>query len=57
MGTKGGSEVKRKYGPNYYSDIGIKGGEAVKKQYGPEFYSRIGKLGGWNKHNQNEKLY
>jgi general stress protein YciG len=30
-GRKGGETVKRKYGPEFYSEIGHKGGQRVKE--------------------------
>ena len=49
-GQKGGETVKRKYGPEFYEQIGKKGGkkggEATRDRYGPAFYEAIGQKGG-----------
>lgn len=49
-GRKGGEIVKKKYGPQFYEEIGKiggkKGGETVKQRYGPGFYKEIGQKGG-----------
>ena len=38
--------VKKKYGPEFYEQIGRKGGLATKQAHGHEFYEQIGKKGG-----------
>jgi general stress protein YciG len=49
-GRKGGLSTKKRYGDNYFSEIGRmggkKGGEATKQRYGIEFYQQIGRKGG-----------
>jgi uncharacterized protein len=49
-GRKGGETTARKYGPEFYEEIGYKGGkkggQTTKKKYGHEFYEEIGHKGG-----------
>lgn len=49
-GRKGGLSTKKKYGPNFYQEIGRmggkKGGRTTKQRYGVEFYQQIGRKGG-----------
>jgi general stress protein YciG len=49
-GRKGGLTTKRRYGPDFYQEIGRKGGKkgglTTKRRYGVEFYQRIGRKGG-----------
>ena len=51
-GRKGGLSTKKKYGPNFYQEIGRmggkKGGRTTKQRYGVEFYQQIGRKGGSN---------
>jgi general stress protein YciG len=49
-GRKGGLTTKRRYGADFYQEIGRKGGKkgglTTKRRYGVEFYQRIGRKGG-----------
>lgn len=49
-GRKGGLSTKKRYGDEYFSEIGRmggkKGGESTKRKYGIEFYQEIGRRGG-----------
>ncbi|HEV3475404.1 MAG TPA: hypothetical protein VG602_08565 [Actinomycetota bacterium] len=49
-GRKGGLTTKKRYGPNFYQQIGRKGGKkgglTTKQRYGPDFYRTIGRKGG-----------
>ena len=49
-GRKGGETTSKKYGPEFYEEIGHKGGkkggQVVKEKYGHEFYEEIGHKGG-----------
>lgn len=53
-GHKGGETTSKKYGHEFYEEIGHKGGEAggkkggetTKSKYGHEFYEEIGHKGG-----------
>lgn len=49
-GKKGGLTVSKKYGHQFYEEIGKKGGRkgglAVKQKYGSPFYEEIGHKGG-----------
>lgn len=49
-GRKGGLSTKKRYGEDYFSEIGRmggkKGGESTKRRYGVEFYQEIGRKGG-----------
>jgi len=49
-GKKGGLTVRKKYGHEFYEEIGklggAKGGNAVKQKYGKPFYEEIGHKGG-----------
>jgi uncharacterized protein len=49
-GRKGGLTTKRRYGADFYQEIGRKGGKkgglTTKRSYGVEFYQRIGRKGG-----------
>lgn len=53
-GHKGGETTSKRYGHEFYEEIGHKGGEAgghkggeaTKKKYGREFYEEIGHKGG-----------
>jgi general stress protein YciG len=45
-GRRGGTQTKRKYGPEFYKSIGKKGGETTKQRHGPQFYEKIGRRGG-----------
>lgn len=49
-GRKGGLTTKKRYGPNFFQEIGRKGGKkggmTTKERYGPEFYRTIGRKGG-----------
>ncbi len=53
-GRKGGRATAKKYGHEFYEEIGKKGGRiggpkggaATKAKYGQEFYERIGHKGG-----------
>ncbi|MDP1808949.1 MAG: hypothetical protein Q8L35_05365 [Actinomycetota bacterium] len=53
-GRKGGQATAKKYGPEFYEEIGKKGGRiggpkgglATKEKYGHEFYEEIGHKGG-----------
>ena len=53
-GRKGGKATAKKYGPEFYEEIGKKGGKiggpigglVTKEKYGQEFYEEIGHKGG-----------
>jgi len=53
-GRKGGRATAKKYGPEFYEQIGKKGGRiggpkgglTTKQKYGHEFYEQIGHKGG-----------
>ena len=49
-GRKGGQTTKKRYGPNFYQQIGRKGGKkgglTTKQRYGADFYRTIGRKGG-----------
>ena len=49
-GRKGGLAVRKKYGHEFFEEIGKKGGRkgglAVKQKYGSPFYEEIGHKGG-----------
>lgn len=49
-GRKGGLSTKKKYGPDFYQEIGRlggrKGGKTTKQRYGVGFYQTIGRKGG-----------
>jgi len=49
-GRKGGLTTKRRYGADFYQEIGRKGGKkgglTTKRRYGVDFYQRIGRKGG-----------
>lgn len=53
-GRKGGCSTAKKYGPEFYEEIGKKGGiiggpkggATTKAKYGHEFYEQIGHKGG-----------
>jgi uncharacterized protein len=45
-GRKGGTQTKRRHGPDFYTRIGRKGGETTKQRHGPDFYEKIGRKGG-----------
>ncbi len=53
-GRKGGETTSKKYGREFYEEIGEKGGkiggpkggETTKRKYGHEFYEEIGHKGG-----------
>lgn len=49
-GRRGGLTTKKKYGTDFYQEIGRlggkKGGQTTKKRYGRQFYQRIGRKGG-----------
>ncbi len=45
-GRRGGTQTKRKYGPDFYKSIGKKGSETTKQRHGPQFYEKIGRMGG-----------
>jgi general stress protein YciG len=45
-GRRGGTQTKRRHGPEFYKSIGRKGGETTKQRHGPSFYEKIGRKGG-----------
>ncbi len=49
-GRKGGLTTKKRYGQEFFGEIGRiggkKGGDTTKKRYGVEFYQKIGRKGG-----------
>ena len=49
-GRRGGLSTKKKYGQDFYQEIGRlggkKGGQTTKARYGIEFYQKIGRKGG-----------
>ena len=53
-GRKGGRSTAKKYGPEFYEEIGKKGGiiggpkggATTKRKYGHDFYEQIGHKGG-----------
>ena len=49
-GRKGGETTSKKYGSEFYEEIGHKGGkkggQTTKEKYGHEFYEEIGHKGG-----------
>lgn len=45
-GRRGGTQTKRRHGPEFYKTIGRKGGETTKRRHGPGFYEKIGRKGG-----------
>jgi uncharacterized protein len=49
-GRKGGLTTKKRYGADFYQQIGRKGGKkgglTTKQRYGPDFYRSIGRKGG-----------
>lgn len=49
-GRKGGHTTSKKYGHEFYEEIGHKGGkkggQTTKEKYGHEFYEEIGHKGG-----------
>ncbi len=49
-GRRGGQSTMKKYGSEFYQEIGRKGGKkggnTTKERYGIEFYQKIGRKGG-----------
>jgi general stress protein YciG len=45
-GRKGGTQTKRRHGPDFCKSIGKKGGETTKQRHGREHYEEIGRKGG-----------
>ena len=49
-GHKGGSTTAKRYGHEFYQEIGMKGGkkggQTTLERYGPQFYEEIGRKGG-----------
>jgi len=49
-GRKGGSTTAKRYGHEFYQEIGTKGGkkggQTTLERYGPQFYEEIGRKGG-----------
>lgn len=49
-GKKGGTATKKKYGTEFYKEIGKKGGKiggaTTKERHGIEFFQEIGRKGG-----------
>jgi len=49
-GRRGGQSTKKRYGSEFYQEIGRKGGKkgglTTKQRYGVEFYQKIGRKGG-----------
>lgn len=42
-------DLTRKYGPDFYKEMGRRGGKKTKEKHGSEHYTAIGRKGGFGK--------